>query len=337
MFSYSILKKLNQISIIPVRFKHPPNHWSVLRKKIHPIDKALQHFDDFYLKVFEKKWDSIREGLLGKQKYVAVVNNYSDREVIMSELELMGALNMRTLFTLEKQYLKDEFESKNRKSRLEKIWKMEEQIDESLNQVIAETKEFQANQFSLEKSLQDAEIDKERMIDPQNALSAEILQEFVPATKLKGREDFIPESHHYNTFDTSVFDVKVQKEYDIHFPENLNVYCYEIHNFSDFKSPKCGSTGVLGYYLMDGGSVLPVLALNLKPGCSMLDVCASPGGKSLLALQTLYPDSVTSNDVSNSRVSRIENVYRQFLYDLDERWLKTGRIKLTNQDESKNG
>ena len=40
---------------------------------------------------------------------------------------------------------------------------------------------------------------------------------------------------------------------------------------------------------MDAASILPVLALNLTPGCSVLDVCAAPGGKSLAMLQTLLP------------------------------------------------
>lgn len=42
------------------------------------------------------------------------------------------------------------------------------------------------------------------------------------------------------------------------------------------------------YYLMDASSLFPVLALNLSPGDVMLDMCGAPGGKSYLALQTLY-------------------------------------------------
>lgn len=83
---------------------------------------------------------------------------------------------------------------------------------------------------------------------------------------------------------------------------------------------------------MDGGSILPILALDLKPGHKILDMCAAPGGKSLLALQTLYPDRLVSNDVSHSRVNRIENVFNEFLFDFDEKWLKSGKIRLSNVD-----
>lgn len=40
---------------------------------------------------------------------------------------------------------------------------------------------------------------------------------------------------------------------------------------------------------MDGGSILPVLALDLKLGDKVLDMCSAPGGKALTVLQTLLP------------------------------------------------
>jgi len=46
---------------------------------------------------------------------------------------------------------------------------------------------------------------------------------------------------------------------------------------------------LLGYYPMDGSSILPVIALDVEPDCSVLDLCAAPGGKSLTILQTLLP------------------------------------------------
>lgn len=42
---------------------------------------------------------------------------------------------------------------------------------------------------------------------------------------------------------------------------------------------------------MDGASLLPVLALGMNKDDSVLDLCASPGGKSLVILQTLLPSN----------------------------------------------
>lgn len=146
-------------------------------------------------------------------------------------------------------------------------------------------------------------------IDTSDLSSA--LYEFIPATKLKGREDWIPETQHYKYYEsTTEFSPKIEKEYELNFPEHLNIYCYEKSNHTIFPSPKRGNTGVYNYYLLDGASVLPVLALGLRPGDRFLDMCCAPGGKAIVALQTLYPDTVTCNDVDSSRVNRIENVLK---------------------------
>lgn len=308
---------------------------SVVRKKVHPIDKALAHFDDFYKQVFRKKWPSIREGLLKRHKYMAVINNYGDNEEAMAKLELGGALNVRTIFNLEKGYIKEQVEKNQRNSALEKIWQMdrEREAKKRKREAVPPTEQLVTDsyKYSLESSLEHAEIDANRMVDSKDVLTKEILNEFIPATKLKGNDGFILESDHYKMFDPFT-SFKTEKEYDFNFPENLNIYCYEEDNFNAFESPRKGSTDVLNYYLMDGGSILPILALDLKPGCSMLDMCAAPGGKTYLAIQTLYPDCIVANDLTNSRLNRIQTILNEFLYDVEERWLKPGRIKLTNND-----
>jgi len=55
----------------------------------------------------------------------------------------------------------------------------------------------------------------------------------------------------------------------------------------------------LGYYAMDGSSVLPVIALDVEPGCRVLDLCAAPGGKSLTILQTLLPGNLIQSGRQN--------------------------------------
>ena len=50
---------------------------------------------------------------------------------------------------------------------------------------------------------------------------------------------------------------------------------------------------------MDGSSLLAVIALDLEPGCRVLDLCAGPGGKSLAILQTLLPGNSTAAILSS--------------------------------------
>lgn len=75
--------------------------------------------------------------------------------------------------------------------------------------------------------------------------ASSILYEYVPATKIKGKEDWIPETQHYRYYEsTSEFSIKIEKEYDLNFPEHLQVYCYEKSNHTKFPSPKRGATDV---------------------------------------------------------------------------------------------
>lgn len=312
------------------RYKHKENHWSVQKKNKTGTTRALEHFDEYYTPVYKKKWPEIRKALLGKQKHVAVLNNYSDTEPTIKFLLAKGALNMRTLFDLEKGHLQDEYTKNKRQRDLQRIWESEK--EETTNPDIKSVEKQEKSSFSLSHSLDNAQIDSSRIIDGHNSTS--ILYEFVPATKIKGREHFIPENEGTNIYQDSnqIENFMAVEEDTISFPEHLNIFCFEEANGTIFANPRRGSTQVLNYYLMDGASVLPVLALDLQPGSRMLDICSAPGGKSLIALQTLYPDFLRCNDLSISRTNRIFTVMKQYLYDFQERWLDPGKIVVSHED-----
>ncbi|XP_067003144.2 5-methylcytosine rRNA methyltransferase NSUN4 isoform X2 [Anabrus simplex] len=334
-----------------VRCRHKKERMADLAKKKFPKDKALEHFDDFYKNVYGPKWPSIRLALLSPHKYCAIVNNFGDSEQTVMDLQNQGALNLRTLYELEESSLKEKEDSENRSEDLEKIFKLDQKMEmikhskqiheyESLypadennfrsldpdsSEERAHSKEANVgssvpvDQTSLKHSIDNAEIDESRIINPDIGLSSASLYEFVPATKLKGMEDWVLESQHYGFYKrSSDFPVNIKKEDFLHFPKNLEMFIFERGNVSTFPSPKRGSTGVLNYYLMDGGSVLPVLALGLEPGDAVLDMCAAPGGKSLAMLQTLYPGQLVCNDIQESRTNRIYSVFKQYLYDVDK-------------------
>ncbi|XP_056595997.1 tRNA (cytosine(34)-C(5))-methyltransferase, mitochondrial [Triplophysa dalaica] len=55
------------------------------------------------------------------------------------------------------------------------------------------------------------------------------------------------------------------------------------------------------YFLLNASSVLPVLALDVRDGEKVLDLCAAPGGKSLAILQTATPWLLHCNEVDPHR------------------------------------
>lgn len=146
---------------------------------------------------------------------------------------------------------------------------------------------------------------------------ASILHDHVPATRLKGLENWIEEMDVF--VDTSQGDEEiglkreVQKE-PVNLPSLLKIFSFSKGDITSFPQPKMDhQMKVLTHYIMDGASLLPVLALDLQPGERMLDLCAAPGGKTLLALQSMLPGLVVSNDVTESRVRRLKNVLRQYV------------------------
>ncbi|MFH4978935.1 hypothetical protein AB6A40_005644, partial [Gnathostoma spinigerum] len=64
-------------------------------------------------------------------------------------------------------------------------------------------------------------------------------------------------------------------------------------------------TSSSGWWLLDGGSIVPVFALNLKDNDTVLDMCASPGGKSLLILLTGLVGKLVCNDNKLSRLGQL--------------------------------
>jgi hypothetical protein len=56
---------------------------------------------------------------------------------------------------------------------------------------------------------------------------------------------------------------------------------------AQFPPPPIDRAGRRLYYPLDFASVLSAAALRVLPGCSVLDVCAAPGGKSIAISQSL--------------------------------------------------
>lgn len=327
-------------------------------KKKTSIDRALEHFDDFYKSVFGPAWPGIRASLLTENKFAAVVNNYGDAEGTKQDIELLGAINIRKVFELyydeglataindtkkdsssNVDRKLDNYVQKMQQSEMKSIY--QNHIEEELEKMALEKKEDPSRQInaedvvdykkSLQKSLvEDSEYDFNRMITAE--VGAVGLQEFIPATKLKGMEDFIIESEHYQYYNTGVdFPLKFEPEQDFEIPKSLNIYTFPKNDISRFSRPKKCTTEVLSHFLLDGASILPPLMLNVKPDDEVLDACAAPGGKSLILLQSLLPKMLVCNDVSLSRVNRIYRLFFQYFPDFTAKF-EGERCIIQNED-----
>ncbi|KAH0618654.1 hypothetical protein JD844_018051 [Phrynosoma platyrhinos] len=94
---------------------------------------------------------------------------------------------------------------------------------------------------------------------------------------------------------------------------NIKCYTFPKGDISIFHPAIPDVIGILGYYLLDAASVLPVLALNVQPGDLVLDLCAAPGGKTLALLQTGCCRELAANDLSTSRTHRLHEVFHRYL------------------------
>ncbi|CAH2233465.1 jg7904 [Pararge aegeria aegeria] len=351
----------NTVLILQARYKSK-THWAKLKKKNSPKYKALNHFDEFYGSVFGNKWVSMKEALLRRSKYVAVVNNYGDAEQTMEYLSNRGAHCLKNLMSIQKEFHNqynpqtetpptentkqnnlDNYIAKLQSEEISSIYPQGEDVPDNIeysdkqflrNSIQKDAKEKQVRSTSLNQAIEEAQIDHSRIIEPSMGLTSEALYQYVPATKLKGLDEWVPESLHYSFMTNNVdFPLAIEPETTFSYPEHLKVMSYEMNSDYDrFPEPKRCNTGVFNYYPMDCGSVLSVLALCLSPGDRVLDLCSAPGGKALVALQTLLPDVLVCNDVSISRCNRMDRIFRDYLMDFEtgNKWHE--RVLITRRD-----
>ncbi|KAK1790047.1 hypothetical protein P4O66_002361 [Electrophorus voltai] len=94
---------------------------------------------------------------------------------------------------------------------------------------------------------------------------------------------------------------------------NIQCLVFPRGDISRFKPARPGNNGLLGYYLLDAASVLPVLALDVQPGHTVLDLCAGPGGKTLAILQSQAVRFLWANDLAGSRTARLRRTLQSYL------------------------
>ena len=93
------------------------------------------------------------------------------------------------------------------------------------------------------------------------------------------------------------------------------------------------ATPPVPYYIMDAASVLAARALAVQPGERGLDLCAAPGGKTLILAEAIGENgALTSNDSSRGRLARLRHVLDSYLPETTRQ-----QVRVTAPDASRWG
>uniref|UniRef100_A0A0K2TB90 NOL1/NOP2/Sun domain family member 4 n=1 Tax=Lepeophtheirus salmonis TaxID=72036 RepID=A0A0K2TB90_LEPSM len=291
-----------------IRSTHLHLRTLISKKELTPSERALSYFNVYYKKFYGPNWHSIRLGLLSRPKHVALINNFGDSMETELQLSYLGCSNIFPEYQIPIQSDSSE--------------------EEPLG--VSHGKPSLANP-EVEKSEEDVILDElgsmemdqieERLIFPNQKISRtgesfESMYEFVPVSELKGMDDFVEESSHYEAYSKvssqSEFPLQFWKEH-FHFRPTLKAFSFPQGDISRFPQPSPDIHKNYNYYCLDGSSLLPVLALNIQEGNTVLDLCSGPGGKALAISQTLLPSKLVCNDSSRSRLNTVQNVFNQYV------------------------
>lgn len=78
--------------------------------------------------------------------------------------------------------------------------------------------------------------------------------------------------------------------------------------------PQATSAGVLDFYVMDPASVVVALNVGVQEGHRVLDMCAAPGGKTLVLFEKLKESGeLIANDTSEARRERMKKVIQSYI------------------------
>lgn len=88
--------------------------------------------------------------------------------------------------------------------------------------------------------------------------------------------------------------------------------------------------GLMTTYVMDPASIFPAVALGVQPDDEVLDMCAAPGGKSLILAEALRDGEgrLVSNELSDKRRARLRAVFEDYV---PRDWIEK-HVKVTGHD-----
>uniref|UniRef100_A0A1I7TF55 NOL1/NOP2/Sun domain family member 4 n=1 Tax=Caenorhabditis tropicalis TaxID=1561998 RepID=A0A1I7TF55_9PELO len=257
-----------------------------------PSALALDHFDFYYGPLFGKKWPSIRLGLLSPNRYLAVMNTWSRNWEAHDEiLEDMGTRDLMAGIRKSGEEIEKKRRHVEGKAEEEmKRWKEEKGEEER-----KEDPEEEDTVFRSAAGLGEFRESRGELSSGSLQMGKGTIRKDLEVTGFEGEGVRIPKRDHF-----------------FYYP-NLRCRSFDRAVLLDFPAPMKDEVGVPSYWLLDGGSLLPVLALGLQKGDSLLDMCAAPGGKSLLAALSELPSKIVCNDFKLARLGQLKRALMTYV------------------------
>lgn len=345
------IASLTKLSNSRVANLYSKRNWENVRKATKTTDLAMNHFDGLYGKVYGKGWPSMRLGLLSPKKSCAILNSFVDNDMIHEKMNAeSNAVDLQryykkhlvsyTRWQLRQQLIenkkarKRELIAKNNDVEIESIDLNSIEVSDVSD---SELKGYQTTDVSdgfssaedLKEMFSDRRLDDDERYFLNKASPQLNLNDYVPPTELIYEEDHINDLPYYEGFDGDVdLAVEYRDEPTLELDEQLKIYTFPRNDWTRFDPPVfVPEANLYTYYLLDGASVLPVMALDLQYNDICADYCAAPGGKSLAMLMTLKPKYLLCNDSSSSRLARLSRIMKQYLPNIN--YLQE-TLKLTN-------
>lgn len=336
MFTYQAIRNYSN------KIKFAKRNVDSLKKIEKNPNLALEHFDNLYSKVYGRRWPSMRLGLLSPKKQCLVLNTFVDTDKTHEKLiDQQNAIDTQRYYKKHLQsYTRWQLRQQiieNKKARKRELLAKNSNVDiESIDPNSIEVSDVSDSElkgyrtttsgetegFSSAEDLLEMFSDR-RMDDDEkyfiNKASTQLsLNDYVPATELIYKEEVTDELNYYRGYDPDEnIDVEFKDEPSFELDPQLKIYTFPRNNWSQFAQPTLTpQADLLTYYLLDGASTLPVLALDLQPNDICADYCAAPGGKALAMLMTLKPKYLLCNDSSSSRLARLSRVIKQYTPDI---------------------
>ncbi|XP_017461987.1 PREDICTED: 5-methylcytosine rRNA methyltransferase NSUN4-like, partial [Rhagoletis zephyria] len=299
-------------------------HRKQLKKE--SVDLALAHYDNFYSKVYQEQWQSIRLGLLSPNKYAAIVNHFGDSEAVQIALRQAGAYDLQYIYEKNLRRILRQLEKK-RFFAARKAEKRRGDAEEGRAEMSSDDEHVHPSILEASGATSDSEFESINAFFTDSEGGGEDgggfineaqmdlnLNDYVPVSDLKYAEETVDDADYFKFYDIhSEVPVTVVEQNVLRYPTNLSLFTFPRNNFSTFPSPKLRQTNLFDYYLIDAASALPALLLDIQDGDYVADFCAAPGGKSLLLYLMLKDCRFFLNEKSLSRFKRLQNVFASFV------------------------